>query len=206
MLGSNKMRLINLKFWIIVLLLFVILGMLLWFARKTANDIPFDEYNIITDMFNENIAKVDSLNIERLVIVDSTYSRYNLNNEEVNLIQSDYGFQIPKEIIIDFQNKNKNEYKINRFFDFKIDYVLISENELDHIFGDEPNWGKFYDVYPKSSGIIYFSRIGINQRKNEALLYYDIRSAGLSGAGYFIYLKKENGKWKDAALSRMWVS
>lgn len=196
------------KSFLKIISLFFIFYIFLWITRELSTDIPMEEYEIITELFNRGLNKSDSLGIDKLVIIDSTYTRYKLNENEIESIEKKFGFDIPEDVVQNFQMNNSKRYKINQFFDFEIHYILLGQNKFDEIFekGVGLGWIEFDKRFPNSTGRIYLSRLGFSNNKNEALLYYDIRSGGLSGAGFFIYLKKENKKWQNIAWARMWVS
>jgi len=53
------------------------------------------------------------------------------------------------------------------------------------------------DKYPKSSGrIIMLSRVGLNKKMDEALVYAWGYCGGECGGGGYYVLRKEDGVWK----------
>jgi hypothetical protein len=177
----------------------------LYLCQRLSNDISWEEYQVYSDYYNSLINEIDSLKIDKLVLVDSSSCRYKLNDDDIERIESEFEFSLPKPLIADFRNKNNRSYKFNRFFDLNINYILISKNELDSIFKNGW-WGEFYEKYPNSQGRTYLSRVGFNKNRTEALFYMGTQSAGLAGIGLFIYLKKENGKWIPIVWKQMWIS
>jgi len=129
------------------------------------------------------------------------------SNEEFNWYGKKF-MGIETETITNFISNNERSYPLKKLFKFWVWYTLISDKELDEIFEDSVGggWNKFYILYPFSHGFLEFSRPGFNQEMNEALVYAGNQSAGLSGAGYIIYLKKENGTWKIKNEVMVWIS
>jgi hypothetical protein len=184
---------------------FTILVTSLLICQRISDDISMDEYAVYSDFYNNGISEVDSLSIDKLVFIDSTTTRYKLSDDELKYLESNFGLTLSESLVEDFRQKNFRTYKINPFFDLEIDYVLISQNELNMLF-EKDGWAAFYEEYPNSQGITNLSRVGFNHEKSEALFYVGTQSAGLSGIGYFIYLKKENGIWNEYKSKDMWVS
>lgn len=189
----------------IVLFILILTFTLLYLCRRLSNDITMEEYEFYSDFYNNLIDNLDSLHFNNFVILDSTYCRYELTDSLLVHLQESMNTAFPQYLIEDFRKKNNKPYKINRFLDIDLEYHLINKKKINRIFHDG-SWIEFYEVFPNSQGKNQISRVGFNNRMTKALLYFDTRSGGLSGAGYFIFLVKEDGKWKPFRWKRMWVS
>jgi hypothetical protein len=73
---------------------------------------------------------------------------------------------------------------------------LINPEEIKCLFSFTGNgWEKYFEKYPKSTGILFFSRPGYNALKNQAIIEYNW-GFGYDGAyWYLVILDRINGKW-----------
>ena len=62
-------------------------------------------------------------------------------------------------------------------------------------FSNRNFWTTFYKTYPNSSGLIFLSKVGFNNRHDQALVYVARTCGGLCGVGSYFLLGKANGKW-----------
>jgi hypothetical protein len=85
-----------------------------------------------------------------------------------------------------------------------IDYVIMKDSDLQDAKFDF--WTKFYKKYPNSSGIVFFSNVGFNDRHDQAFVYAGRSCGGLCGAGDYVLLGKVNGKWTILKEQGLWVS
>lgn len=67
-------------------------------------------------------------------------------------------------------------------------------------------WSEFYKRYPDSYGIIYFSRVGFNERLDQAFVYVQQSCQDTCGAGSYVLLTKSNGKWHIFKDEVLWIS
>ena len=91
--------------------------------------------------------------------------------------------------------------------DIGINYRLVSAEEIKGYFYEVgKGWGEFYKKYPKSSGLIFFSRVGFNSQHNEAFVYVGHTCGGLCGSGGYVSLKKLGAGWAIQKSEGVWVS
>jgi len=101
---------------------------------------------------------------------------------------------IQEEVVEAWRKKNESISLLQRKFDFKYEYHMVTRTELDEYESDN-FFGEFYKRYPDSNGLISVSRIGYDKTKNTALIHV-IHSYGTLGARYyFIVLQKNTGGW-----------
>jgi len=98
-------------------------------------------------------------------------------------------------LVEDYKNKNAMPYKLENKFSIPQTVILISRGELNKLFNNEKGWDAFYEKYPKSSGIIYISRVGFNRNQTQAILSFGYQAGWVWGKYYRIFLTKEEGKW-----------
>jgi hypothetical protein len=67
-------------------------------------------------------------------------------------------------------------------------------------------WSEFYKRYPDSYGIIYFSRVGFNDRLDQAFVYVQQSCQDTCGSGRYVLLGKTNGKWHLLHETILWIS
>jgi hypothetical protein len=70
--------------------------------------------------------------------------------------------------------KNQAASLISRKLNLQIAYILIRDRQVETIFAKSVlgGWRRFYRKYPRSPGIISFSRVGFNRNMDEALGIY----------------------------------
>jgi len=113
---------------------------------------------------------------------------------------------ISKETTDSYVTKNQAPSEI-LLGDIGINYRLVSAGEIKGYFDERgKGWGEFYKKYPKSSGLIFFSRVGFNVQHNEAFLYVGHSCGGLCGSGGYISLKKLGTTWVIQNSEGVWES
>jgi len=86
-----------------------------------------------------------------------------------------------------------------------INYVVVRDNDIPDD-GYDRFWSRFYKKYPNSSGILFFSDVGFNDRHDQAFVYAGKTCGGLCGEGEYVLLRKVNGKWEILKENNLWVS
>ncbi|MCF7907709.1 MAG: hypothetical protein K9L86_02390 [Candidatus Omnitrophica bacterium] len=111
------------------------------------------------------------------------------------------------EIINDFKAKNVRTYSLESFINQRVDYIIISQKEIDYIFDHNPHWDSYYDRYPSSGGILTLSRVGFNRQRTRAILHVANQWNRSTGAGiYLSVVKQKDGSWKIENQQRTWHS
>jgi hypothetical protein len=87
---------------------------------------------------------------------------------------------IDSHTTIDFSNKSGEMRQLKNEFPLETDYILIDDNEINSLSNNNGtnhmiNWEQFYKKFPKSLGLVTFSPIGFNKKKNIALAFFEIR-------------------------------
>lgn len=91
----------------------------------------------------------------------------------------------------------------------RIRITVVTRDQLEKIFDARSpsfGWYRFYREFPGSAGIIRLSRVGLDPKAGQALIYADIRCGRLCGTGYVILLRPLNGDWVIARSAHLWVS
>jgi hypothetical protein len=173
-----------------------------------------DEYAVYSDLLN---AQFSSSKVQQFVINNETSSK--TKAAFVGLIGAFVGTgasrpQTEPDTKTDFDQKNEESNVLERHFELNIPYVLLSSNDLRAIFVPDGNdhhldmdgWKRFYSQYPGAAGVLAFSRVGFNSKKNQALVYVRIQYNLLGGKAWFVVLSKTEKNWKIEKQVLMWMS
>lgn len=99
-------------------------------------------------------------------------------------------------------NKTRQELKV---WNLGLNYVIVRNSDLpDGKF--ENFWDSFYKKYPHSPGLVVFSKVGFNDRHDQAFVYVGRSCGGLCGGGDYVLLNKVNGEWVVRDEQNLWVS
>lgn len=105
-------------------------------------------------------------------------------------------FYLSDHAVKDYEVKNQEMRKLRNEFGLPPQISLLSREEEDLLFPKgEGGWDRFYQTHPKARGIIYFSNVGFNKNKDEALVRVRIQSGYWSERSGFYILKKIEDKW-----------
>jgi len=114
---------------------------------------------------------------------------------------------LPASLVDSYRARNATAYTLSPNLDIEQDYVMMSQEDFDQIFGLKGQaWGRFEEQYPGASGFVLFSRVGFNDEKNQALVDLGYRCGDLCGSGGLYLLVKENGQWKVQQALMEWQS
>lgn len=102
---------------------------------------------------------------EVLVVRQQTRSPEMLDEDKVKTVESSYlvgpDVKLDRELIDDFNSKNKVSHPLSNRFTAEREVVLLSKDESAIIF-NKGGWDEFYKMYPQSGGIFMLSRVGFN--------------------------------------------
>ncbi|MFV5700993.1 hypothetical protein ACM55F_03880 [Flavobacterium sp. XS2P12] len=121
--------------------------------------------------------------------VDCELKREILKKDTLNLI-----IAIDNEGLISMKTDLK-KYSNNKF-------IFKHFSELPKI-EEYQNWGV---KYPKFAGVMSFSRIQFNHKKENGVLNVSYSCGGKCGLGYSVYIKKNNKKWIVYKVKQTWIS
>ena len=120
------------------------------------------------------------------------------------------GFAVDHALAAEFFEKNQKQYPLPKAFHLMLPATIktVSAKRLDTIFTDAAGrgWQRFYRAYPKSTGIIYLSRVAYSSDGQSALVYVGRQSAGLSGGGVIYLLKRQEKDWRKVSEFDTWIS
>jgi hypothetical protein len=173
-----------------------------------------EEYVVYSALLNSKFA---SAKVQQFVINDETSSR--TKQPFIGFIGGRVGTgakrpETESDTMSDFDAKNNdNSCLLERRFDLKVEYILVADEKLHIIFVrdkdghlDMESWPRFYKLHPGTPGIVVFSRVGFNAKKDQALVYVAIQSGLVGGSGTYFVLAKSNKNWEIQNQIVMWLS
>jgi len=127
-----------------------------------------------------------------------------LKNKDSIWVKSDC-----KELSNDYKASNEKYFTINiSQIKSSVKICQLSTDALHKIFNptNKDGWTEFYKLFPNAGGILHFSRIGFNTRRDQAVLYHSCGKSGLDGVGFYILLHKINSVWRIKVIAESWIS
>ena len=147
--------------------------------------------------------------IAQLVVRDST-SVHQRENLIAGVIEAFYDFpHVDSTAVRSFELRNRNSIAVPTIgkVSSNIPVVLVSGTVLRSLpRGVETYWRRFYELYPRSAGIISLSPIGYNLRGDVAILMVDQGCGGLCGNGYLVGMRFNRGRWYITKIHQTWIS
>jgi hypothetical protein len=105
-----------------------------------------------------------------------------------------------QEVLDDFEAKNREPVPLKADFGLSIRTQPISAEEVRRLVPVKegiPDFDPMHEKYPEASGVVTLSRVGFNRDFTEALVEVNRGSCGRGcGDGAFLFLKREDGRWK----------
>jgi hypothetical protein len=113
---------------------------------------------------------------------------------------------ISNETIENYLARNPERTKLSTEMDLGVEYKLLSAEELKKI-SSQSNWGEVLsEAYPGSFGYTVFSRVGFNNKLDQALIYVGSVGGPLMGSGSYFLMEKKNGEWILKERIEVWIS
>jgi|ERR1700675_72950 len=179
--------------------------------KQTVED--SEEYVVLSRLL---ITQYDHKDIKSFVIVEDTASV----QEASTFIGTVGGWifsgakrpEVEQETSADYDAKAQDSFILSNKLTLSTPYHLVSAQDLRQLFHrkgesvDSREWKSFYEKYPGSSGIIAFSRVGFNKKRNQALVYVMHQSGLVGGSGVFYVLSKQSGFWEVQNQAVIWLS
>ena len=142
--------------------------------------------------------RVDSTGRE-IRIEPLTYLRNHLHPRELEGVEVD-------SLVVRFNQINLKRLPIDSsLFENSIRAKLISRGELNPLL--KAGWPRFRTMFPKSHGIVTFSRVAFNDSLSQAFLYWEQLRDYVSGEGGYLILRRDTGHgWTIVFEYRQWVA
>lgn len=180
---------------------------------------PVPTVSIRDDRLEENavytaVIKARQKNSPEPFIIDSFTTRYKLYEDEITEHPPGDIFDglreslpVEKEATDDYFVKNQISSEINPG-DIGYNYRLVSGDEIRTAFKNDcdAGWASLGKTYPGVAGILSFSRVGFNSKRDQAFVYSAWSCQCTCGDGGYVLLTKQNGKWLIQEWGMGWIS
>jgi hypothetical protein len=119
-----------------------------------------------------------------------------------------FGQELQMDVLSDYLEHNKDRGPLSKSFPTDLPKSWLSPAEEEALFKSKKHdgWESFYAKYPGAGGIMAFSRVGFNEKRDRAFLYSTIGCGWLCGTGHYHLLKRESGKWVLFRSYMAWIS
>ena len=176
------------------------------------------EYDALSAWLGKKMTpKAGGNGLRQIVIYDTT------DSDDDHLLRDDNGQPIPwKKEAESLRNKasrlqqstldayrkaNARPAFLRRSLYPSIDYQIVSSAQLGPIFCHHCGfWPAYYKQFPRSQGLLTFSRVGFSADGTQAFFYYSNRCEGLCGRGEYVVMERHDGRWVIQQEIGMWVS
>lgn len=111
----------------------------------------------------------------------------------------------PKSSSTKDDHQTNGRYPLSSRLKFDLSHVLIAQGEFKKIL-TAGGWDEFYRRFPGSRGMIWFSRVGFNKDRTQALFYFGNQYTDYAGEGYLILMAKADGTWREVTRVTVWIS
>src|SRR4051812_4238821 len=106
----------------------------------------------------------------------------------------------------DYYQKNRREVSLRELFGTKPGASFVTRADLDAL-NQRYYWQEFHLLHPATDGYMWFSRVGFNDARTEAMLHFGMACGGLCGHGATWTFTKVNGVWlKTGSIGSEWAS
>jgi hypothetical protein len=115
-----------------------------------------------------------------------------------------------QELVNDFNKRNARPAEFQNLFHLKsaviiIDPALQKKLETSADGEAEALWETFRNTY-RTDSLLYLSRVGLNRRKDKALVLFASISGWLGGQGFYYLLVKKEKAWVIKKKTIAWIS
>jgi len=170
----------------------------------TREEFPVAELSVLRACLN-------ALNIgtKQVVLSETTTPTFGLSTDEFAERLAAYVLKnlqgILDETLQDFLAKNKRRHPISPELAMDDRVVCIDEQEVLRILQDG-EWRVFKEMHPYSHGYIEFSRVGLDTKLSQGLLYVGWRIGPLAGDGHLRLFGNSDSGWTLVESTIAWVS
>jgi hypothetical protein len=112
-----------------------------------------------------------------------------------------------QDTLADFLANNAESHCVTPNFTWGGHLLSVSESRLREFFCEGTDgWERFRAAYPESSGLLEFSRVGLNEELTQALFYAGVTYDAMGGSGEYWLFAHVNGRWEIGGHMRAWIS
>jgi len=192
-------------------IVFLLIVILLLTTTGFSQELKPEEYAV----YSAVLEQIYPSSPKMFVIYSESSDREDLGENSVdyfekNSASSQWGMstvKLDKDMVKDYNDKNQKKYPMDKdSFSVDQEIVLLTEGESDAIFWGGGRWGEFNSKFPGSSGTIELSRVGFNNDKTEAILYFGNQQDRLMGQGFYLLLARNGDSWRIIDRCSIWIS
>jgi hypothetical protein len=172
----------------------------------------YEVYNSVIDPIVDSWFATEEM--ELIVIAEHTKVERRLEQRLPILVvdralRAHFDYQLDQSAVNDFTERNNRGCKLrgSRFHLRRKSVIIPSQQEEELFAKGLKGWDYFYECYPNSQGILRLSRVGFNDRFDQAIVYLENRAWFLAGRGLYVFLtKNRDGKWEIKKDKLVWIS
>ena len=172
----------------------------------------YEVYNSVIDPIVNSWVAADEMKL--IVIAEHTKVERGLEQGLPILmidrdLRADFDYELDQSAVDDFAKSNNRDCNLRgSWFHLNCKCVIITSEEEKEIFDKGlRGWDYFYEFYPDSQGILRLSRVGFNDKSNQAIVYLENEAWWLAGTGLYVFLtKNKDGKWRIKNEMLAWMS
>ena len=103
---------------------------------------------------------------------------------------------LERETVSDYFARNAESHPLYHLGIAQGGHIFLSGREVfDHFDLASDGWDDFYARFPDADGVAYFSRVGFDAGRSQALVYVGYNCGMDCGAAKFVVLDKSHGQW-----------
>ena len=197
--ACQEMRTMRNLWKIFFVLIFLVINMSCG-ASNSQIDRDLQEASIYSLLLNQD--PVGYIIGTPIVILDET-QYYEIENMEA--VKREFP-AMEMETINDYEAANQKPQTVTISLNLNKPYDFVSNSDLDNLIEKYDIWDKFNHKYPGTHVYTFFSRVGFNNKGNQALVYMAHSCGGECGKGNLYFLTFDGSKWKIDGISIIWVS
>lgn len=150
--------------------------------------------------------EIEKIPVNKVICLDTTISMVDFDKTFEECAQRDKEYFLSKkegkyeEAFDSFIENNKVRNNISSFL--KQDKRIVFTQDVHDIMGEIERtvgnyWTKLYEAVPDSCGELYFSNIGFNKTKTNAIIQIKFISGSMSGyVNYLVFGKNSKNEWE----------
>lgn len=183
---------------------------LMWLAslfgcRHSPAEVTDAEYRVLSAYTAGELLSAE--NVRQIVIFNETVGGDEIPEGLVDLNNVPGLKTAHSQVYHAFLNASLHPSSFHRSFTLPVPYQIVASSELHSIFETPGDiWGRYYEKYPNSNGLVHLSRVGFSPDGNQAAFYFSNHCGGLCGGGHFVIMEKVNSTWKVLQDVEVWVS
>jgi len=113
---------------------------------------------------------------------------------------------LDEETLADFLAKNREQHPVEPDLNPGGRLICVHDEEFHRIFRDGEGWERFRRTFPESDGTLRFSRVGLDWKMTQAMLYAGQQFDWNVGSGGFWLFSKTDGAWAESGRLGNWIS